>query len=320
MFPVSQRSKPRFSVSRRVAYAAAGLAVVVAGFLLTFHPSRPLLIRHVNLPVTVAADGTRLAGTLSLPRWRRAPHPAAVIVHGSGRGVRADMITEVRRLVERGFAVYTYDKRGVGDSTGTFAEPSSRNPTVLNDLARHARAAYDAVCQQPDVDPVRVGFFGFSQAGWIIPLASTEPSTSPPPRYAVILSGPAVSMGIEEHYSQLTGDGRNFSATQDLPRIRAEVDSSRILGGYDPRPVLERFRIPSLWILGEHDLSVPTWISARILLDLRQRFGVPIRLITYPEAGHDLRRADGHPNPQVWNDIDAFLREIRIDEPGQVAR
>jgi alpha-beta hydrolase superfamily lysophospholipase len=320
MLLVSNRSKKRSSGAGRVAYTVATLALLAAGFLLTFHPSRPLFIRYRELPVIVGADGIRLAGTLSLPRWRRPPYPGAVIVHGSGRGVRADMITDVRRLIERGFAVYTYDKRGVGESTGTYEEPSSGRPNVLHDLARHARAAYDKLCQQPEVDPARVGFFGVSQAGWIIPLAASEPSGSPPPSYAVILSGPAVSIGVEELYSRLTGDGRNPSAMQDLPRIRAEVDSAQVLSGYDPQSVLERFRVPSLWILGETDLSVPTWASVRVLHSLREQHGVPISLITYPEAGHDLRRADGQPNPQIWIDIDAFLRQTQIYEPVPVAK
>lgn len=227
------------------------------------------------------------------------------------------MITDVRRLVERGFIVYTYDKRGVGESTGIFEEPTSRRPNILYDLARHARAAYDAVCQQPEVDPARVGFFGVSQAGWIIPLAAIEPSALPPPRYAVILSGPAVSLGVEEYYSHLTGDGRNSSALRDLPRIRTEVDSASVFSGYDPQPVLERFRTPSLWILGEQDLSVPTWASAGILRGVKERLDVPISLVTYPVAGHDLRLADGRPNPQIWIDIDAFLQRNQITRSGK---
>jgi pimeloyl-ACP methyl ester carboxylesterase len=98
------------------------------------------------------------------------------------------------------------------------------------------------------------------------------------------------------------------------------VDSAQVLSGYDPQSVLERFRVPSLWILGETDLSVPTWASVRVLHSLREQHGVPISLITYPEAGHDLRRADGQPNPQIWIDIDAFLRQTQIYEPVPVAK
>lgn len=296
---------------RRFATALAATALAAAGFLLVFHPSRPLWIRHVDLPVVAAADGIRLAGTLSLPRWRTAPHPVVVIVHGSGRSVRADMIPEVRRFVERGFAVYTYDKRGVGESSGTFAEPSSRHSTVLQDLAQHARAVYEAVCQRPEIDRTRAGFFGVSQAGWIIPLAAN--AATPPARFAVILSGPAVSTGIEERYSELTADGRNPQALSQMPAIRAEIDAYRGPSGYDPRSTLEQFlrRTPSLWILGEQDLSVPTWATVRVLRELTARDRMPpLTLVTYPGAGHDLRQADGRPNPAIWDDIDRFLAPV----------
>ena len=280
---------------------------LVLGLLLLFHPSRPLLIRHVDMPVTVPLDGIRLAGTLSLPRWRSAPHPAVVIVHGSGRSVRSDMLTDVRRFIGKGFAVYTYDKRGVGESGGVFAEPSSQNSGVLRELAHHARAVYDAVCQRPEIDSTRVGFFGVSQAGWIIPLTTTLPTSSPSPKFAILLSGPAISTGIEERYSALTLDGRNPEAMSQMPRIRAEVDAYTGPAGYEPRSVLQRFRTPSLWILGERDLSVPTWATVRVLRELTDQFQLPITVVTYPDVGHDLRHFDGEPNPRVWADIDRFL-------------
>lgn len=283
---------------------ASACAVVI---LLFIHPSRPLRMRHEAVSITVAADGVRLAGTLSLPRWRSGPHPAVIFVHGSGRSVRSDMITDVRRFVDRGMAVYTYDKRGVGESSGTFAEPSSRHSGVLQELALHARAAYEEVCRRPEIDATRVGFFGVSQAGWIIPLAATMTSSSPAPRFAILLSGPAVSTGVEEFYSELTADGRNPQALADMTRIRAAVDDYRGPAGYDPKAVLSRFHTPSLWILGELDLSVPTWASVRALAALKQQYQLPLDWIIYPDAGHDLRPDSGEPNPRIWLDIERFL-------------
>lgn len=296
----------------RLVVASLSGFVCLLAFLVCFHPSRPLQIRHLDLPVTVAADGVRLAGTLSLPRWRPPPYPAVVIVHGSGRSVRADMLTDLRRFIDQGMAVYTYDKRGVGESSGTFAEPSSRHSNVLAELANHARAVYDAVCQRPEIDATRVGFFGVSQAGWIIPLAAAMPSASPPPRFAILLSGPAVSTGVEELYSELTGDGRNPRAIQEMSHIRSAVDNFAGPAGYDPSAVLSQFRIPSLWILGGRDLSVPTWATLRVLRELKDQHQLPIEWIEYPEAGHDLRRPDGEPNPQIWRDMEKFLRDLHM--------
>jgi hypothetical protein len=56
------------------------------------------------------------------------------------------------------------------------------------------------------VDPARVGFLGASQAGWIIPLALSKAAPDEA-AFAIILSGPATSVGLEMEYSRLTGDG-----------------------------------------------------------------------------------------------------------------
>jgi dienelactone hydrolase len=60
-----------------------------------------------------------------------------------------------------------YDKRGVGASTGdwTIASPT--------DLAMDALAGIRLLRARADVDSARVGIDGFSQGGWIAPLAAT---------------------------------------------------------------------------------------------------------------------------------------------------
>ena len=80
------------------------------------------------------------------------------------------------------------------------------------------RAAFDEFAADPEVDATRIGFFGASQAGWIIPLAAELTRTRP--RFHVILSGNAVSTGVEQYYSDLTGDGTRAPQLAD----RAEIE------------------------------------------------------------------------------------------------
>ena len=58
-----------------------------------------------------------LAGTLVLPEGSQ-PHPAVVLVHGSGPQKR-DLST-ARWFAAEGIAALAYDKRGVGESGGDF--------------------------------------------------------------------------------------------------------------------------------------------------------------------------------------------------------
>ena len=60
-----------------------------------------------------------------------------------------------------------YDKRGTGRSGGAF----SANFRVR---AGDAAAAAAAVAARADVDRTRVGFAGYSQGGWVAPLAAQK--------------------------------------------------------------------------------------------------------------------------------------------------
>jgi hypothetical protein len=67
--------------------------------------------------VHFASGNLVLGGTLILPDAPAHP-PAVFLFHGSGRQGR-DLST-ARWFAEQGFAALTYDKRGVGESTGDF--------------------------------------------------------------------------------------------------------------------------------------------------------------------------------------------------------
>ena len=252
---------------RRLRLLLCVVGLVGAGFFLVIHPSRPLTMWHKAVDI-VSADGTVLRGTLSLPRWVRRPVPAVVIVHGSGPRTRDDLRGDVRRLVREGFGVLAYDKRGVGASQGVYPRSDAMDSeAILRLLAQDAAAAFDHVRREKSIDPSRLGFFGASQAGWIIPLAAQQ--LSPQPRFHIVLSGAAVSTGVEELYSQLTGDGLRDPQLTDPAEIKERVDGFTGPNGFDPAPLLQALQVPTLWLLGERDESVPTFATVRAIDSIR---------------------------------------------------
>jgi hypothetical protein len=86
----------------------------------------------------VSADGTTLAGTLTVPDAAPAPLPAVVLVHGSGPMDRNETIGPnpvflqlSNALSNAGYVVLRYDKRGVGQSGGT--RDGATRPQLLAD-------------------------------------------------------------------------------------------------------------------------------------------------------------------------------------------
>ena len=130
------------------------------------------------------ADVT-LSGTLVLPKTD-GPHPAVVFIHGSGRNTREHLRFFADRFASDGIAGLVYDKRGVGDSTGEFPNDLISS---FGDLADDAIAGQSYLKERPEIDSTRIGFWGFSQGGWLAPLAA---SRSDKTAFVVCVGGPGV--------------------------------------------------------------------------------------------------------------------------------
>ena len=291
----------------------AGLVLALGIGIVVFHPARPLYMQHRAVEIKVD-DGVTLRGTVSKPRWSRKPVPGVVLVHGSGPLTREHVRGDTRSLVRLGFAVLAYDKRGAGASSGEYLNSREHAPDVLlRRLAADAAAAFDALAADSAVDTARIGFFGASQAGWIIPLAAELTGTRP--RFHVILAGNAVSTGVEQYYSDLTGDGNRAPQVADREEIERRVLSFTGAPGFDPAPVLQASRTPTLWLLGDRDESGPTFASARVLEAIHAAGNDRHTVIRYPNANHALRDVATSESMPLWDDMMTWLKKIGVLDP-----
>jgi uncharacterized protein len=114
-----------------------------------------------------------IAGNLYTPAVAAAAVPVVIWVSGSGPSVRTVTRPDTRRLVncflDRGMAYFRIDKPGSGESTGNL------NPDSLFDqLSDVVVGAVAALKKTPGVAGNRIGLFGSSQAGYIMPLAISK--------------------------------------------------------------------------------------------------------------------------------------------------
>lgn len=138
--------------------------------------------------VTFKNGDITLAGTLLIPATK-GKHPAVVYTHGGGPRLREVYWGLGYLYAARGFVVISYDKRGVGKSTGNWGTAS------FEDLADDAVAAARFLQARTDVAANQIGFWGQSQGGWIAPLAA---SRFPEAAFAVALSGGGLSPAVQE--------------------------------------------------------------------------------------------------------------------------
>jgi pimeloyl-ACP methyl ester carboxylesterase len=144
-------------------------------------PSRPDSIEVRRDTVRFANGDVTLAATVLVPSVER-PAPAVVIVHGSGASTRANPWTTAyaEALARRGIIVLHPDKRGSGESGGDWRTAS------FADLAGDAAAGVRLLRKRADVDSARVAIIGFSQGGYVVPIAAAE---YPEVRLAAVISG-----------------------------------------------------------------------------------------------------------------------------------
>jgi len=120
--------------------------------------------------VFFAQADARLAGTLITPP-SKGPHPAIILLHGSGPLARDKFGPWPHFFSSLGLAVLIYDKRGSGASTGLRMDASTA--TVMkpayypDDLANDALAALHFLQQRKDIDPKRIGVWGTSEGGML---------------------------------------------------------------------------------------------------------------------------------------------------------
>ena len=212
--------------------------------------------------VLIPARDAVLAGTITEP-LTPGPHPAIVIVHGSGPGPRIDYGVWVGLYASLGLTVLAYDKRGNGASTGTYPGEFASD-TNLEIYAADAAAVVRFLASWPGVDPKRVGFHGGSQGGWVVPL--TIGRHQAPAAFAILVSGPAVTVDQQQVWA-------TYSASSTmLPSASPEAMDAEVRGttssGYVPATVLATIGQPMLWANGAADRQVPTTVNAEILRSL----------------------------------------------------
>lgn len=257
------------------------------------------------------SQGVTLSGTLWLPDGP-GPHPAIVVVHGSGRQTRGSAINAAQHFNRLGIAVLGYDKRGVGESGGVYVGQQNGSEQNLTLLARDAAAGIDLLRARADIDTNQIGLWGVSQAGWIVPMAAVF---APDVMFTVLVSGPTVTVGEENFYSQLTGDNSGTRSTlsqEEISRLLAE----RGPFGFDPRPFLDQMPMPGAWLLGEMDESIPIPETVAILDALIQDQGQDFTFRVWPGANHGMR-VNGARVAGYWSFQDDFLFDrvgVRVSE------
>ncbi len=272
-----------------------------------------------EIPISFEHKGNHLSAALVLPKNSQGPFPVVVFVHGDGV-TPYDAYGYYRplwnRLAKQGIASFSWDKPGVGDSTGDWESQS------MDDRADEVIAAIELLKKRTGIAAGKIGLIGYSQAGWVLPLVASK---SDYPDFMILVSAAInwMDQGAYLTKTRLTREG--FSAT----RIKQEIEdfrnrSKRLLAPsstykeylqdnaargdksedpmtpqrfqfvklnwrYDARENLKDINSPVLAVFGDHDLNVDISESIHVYKEIFKASGNrDLTIKVFPGAQHSL--------------------------------
>jgi uncharacterized protein len=235
-------------------------------------------------------SGNEIFGKLITPTVYEGKLPVVVFVHGSGPEDYSSS-DNYRYLWEEftkiGFACYSWNRPGVEQSQGKWYELS------VEDRANEVISAVNKLKTLDIIDNSKIGFWGISQAGWVIPIVAEKIK----PAFVITVSSPVTTAFNQELY-RVTSEmkAENFSKKDinnaisynknllkmikenksyaSFLALQKEIENAKwannvirgeevvynylsIVFKKDNVPYLTHFNCPILAIWGENDLVVP---------------------------------------------------------------
>lgn len=243
-----------------------------------------------------------------------------VLVHGSGDGPRCAYDLWTNFFISRGWAVVVFDKRGSGSSSGDWHDAN------LATLAADVRAVLKWTRAQEELAGLKIGLWGASQAGWIIPQLTAEDAVD----FAIVQAGPstpsdgfigrtlqselraygfppdeigkavryyeldvAVSCGtkpfaeIEKAYAEASAAGAEWLLKPPDPIHSPDRRFMAAIASFDPAPYWRKTRIPLLVLFGGKDHVVPVEANRQRLEALLAEAGnTRVEIVTLKDDNH----------------------------------
>jgi pimeloyl-ACP methyl ester carboxylesterase len=271
--------------------------------------------------ITFQSGSFGLVGDLRLPEGT-GPFPVVLFVHGSGDADRTLFglyLPIMERMLRAGYAVFSWDKPGYGESTGQIS-----GTRVYHQLARIVLDAIEVMKARPEIDPQRIGLWGISQASWVMPLVLSQ---SEDVAFMICVSCAGVAGADQMAYqiiSQTYCAGVAEEKADELRRLLSELDSARTFetyadyvhyrevldalagigsetpghgvpgvvpeeawrlndpeneGWWNPIQVIEQVRIPVLAIFGDRDTQLDPLQGAHAYQEALEKAGNPSYLV-----------------------------------------
>ena len=254
--------------------------------------------------VTVELAGAQVEARITEPVGAQGLRPGVVFVHGAGTG-RYDtaFLAQAEALASAGVVTMVPNKR-----LDTYSTRDRDYIAMANDYLR----SVNLLRGLPGVDPDRVGVYGESEGGWIVPvMAADNPSVG----FVVLVASPVVPPRQQAAFavdSYLRNIGVPVELLRSIPRfVGMEFPGGGFAYGmFDVRSFQQRMRQPALVVYGTGDAAMPTVQGALQVIEDLDTAGNPDYTVRYYAGADHGIRVDRVLVPEFARDLSAWIQAL----------
>ena len=222
--------------------------------------------------VHIPASGFSLAASVAKPAKAAARLPAIILVGGINATDRDGVVNGVpvigqlaAALVESGFLVVRYDRRGVGQSGGR-AETAT-----LNDYAEDVRAIVTWLeKRRKEVDKERIALVGYNEGAWVALRAAARDDRVGALALVAAGSVTGAELVLERQRQMLADSKAPASEQQAKIELQERINAAALKGaGWEGIPDALRQAADTPWFQ-----SYLAFDPARVLRDVRQPLAI----------------------------------------------
>jgi pimeloyl-ACP methyl ester carboxylesterase len=271
----------------------------------------------------------KIVGDLHIPDPGK-KQPVIIFVHGDGpmkRRPSGEPNQIMSHFLEIGYACFFYDKPGYGESTGRFSSGKlfKERASILVDAVRIMK-------NHPAIDPKKIGLWGISQAGWVMPkaIANTKDiafmiavscaGTDGVEQSAYLVEKQILCAGYDKSEAEKARkyyrQRAHAKTYQEYLEAAEYLDQNQVVGSFlkwggilpedhfsplapsnegffNPMTHIERMTIPVLAIFGDRDTQVDPFQAVEAYKKALKKAGNPLNQVKlFPEADHGIMLAE----------------------------
>jgi pimeloyl-ACP methyl ester carboxylesterase len=242
-------------------------------------------------------------------------------------------------FLRNGYAVFSWDKPGSGESTGRFNRRGEWD--VLTRRAAILADGIEVLAEHPEIEPDRIGLWGISQAGWVMPKALelsdhvafmivVGGGAEASPEQMAYLFGQKVACGggsaeqaaLVEQYRAQSFNATSYDEYREAMGILIEIPRFELYTGvtlkiaeeddwkpytrdtdrfFDPMEVIGHTTIPVLAFFGELDKNIDPFQGAEAYeAALQKARNQDYQVVSIPGVAHTLVPAETGCLDESW--------------------